>query len=100
MSPPCLESQGCHLIPSICSLVILPSPVAPVFSCFSAFGPVSLPTFLAYILEISFSSFFPEIGYFVLPMFLVAFLAVGNDKLVGGKCSVLPYHTGISYVCI
>ena len=34
MSPPCLGSQGCHLIPSFCLLsVILPSPVAPfVFS--------------------------------------------------------------------
>ena len=32
MSTPCLESQGCHLIPSFCLLsVILPSPIAPVF---------------------------------------------------------------------
>ena len=68
---------------SICSLVMLPSPVASVFSffcfCTSHF-------------------FWLEIGFIIL--FLVVFLERrGNDQLVGDKCSMLPYGTGISNVC-
>ena len=38
-----------------------------------------------------FTSFFVEIGFFVLPLFLVVVvLRLGDDKLVGGKCCVLP----------
>ena len=45
MSPPCLEYQGCHLIPLyISSLVLLPSPVTlSVFTFFLAHSPELFP---------------------------------------------------------
>ena len=37
----------------------------------------------------------------LLLLFLLGFFKqVGSYKLVGGKCSELPYGTGISYLCI
>ena len=44
MSPPCLESQGCHLIPlHYLLLVLLPSPITlSVLSLFSAYWSILL----------------------------------------------------------
>ena len=58
---------------SICSLVILPSPVHSVFSFFLCFWPSLLPIFQKFL-----KLFFLEIGFFVLPLFLAGFLAAGR----------------------
>ena len=88
MSPPCLESQGCHLIP-----VFLP---APLLFCLVLLLILSSPCLFFQLL------FLLKIGYFfcIALVFRCFFLRLGDDKLVCGKCSVLPYGTGISYLCI
>ena len=80
---------------SICSLVVLPSPVDPsVFSFFLLLAQAS-----AYFPDISVNVFL-EMGLYALAIIILFFLRFGDDKLVGGKCSVLPYGTGISHYCI
>ena len=81
---------------SICSLVVLPSPVDPsVFSFFLLLAQAS-----AYFPDISLNVFL-EIGLYALAIIIIIiFLRFGDDKLVGGKCSVIPYGTGISHYCI
>ena len=87
MSPPCLESQGCHLIP-LCYLLSCSSAQScylPVLS-FSGCWPFLL-------------NFFPEnssILFVKRQAFLYgSCLAVRRSELVGGMCSRLPYDTGI-----
>ena len=88
MSPPFLESQGCHLI--------------PLYNLLSFFFCVVLLLFLSYLffcLLVHSPELFPENS----SIFLVhrcAFLygsclAARRSKLVGGMCSMLPYGAGI-----
>ena len=64
MSPPCRESQGCHLIP------FLP---APLLFCLVLLFILSSPS--AYFPEMSLNFFFFLVCSFVLPLFLVVVLA-------------------------
>ena len=125
MSPPCLESQGCHLIP-LCYLL----------SCSSALSCYPFCLIVFCLLALSFKLFPENSSIFTLrdrlfcmapvqqlgevscsmvwaacrhmtqifaAMHLYHFcfvlygscLAVRRSKLVGGMCSMLPYDTGI-----
>ena len=42
----------------------------------------------------------PQAFFCVAHVFSCCFLRLGDDKLFGCKCSVLPYVTGISHLCI
>ena len=72
MSPTCLESQGRHLNPSVylLSWYSAYSPVVHSILLFSAFGPVS-----CLLSRNVFKLVFVEIGFFVLPLYLVVFVA-------------------------
>ena len=78
MFSPCVESQGCHLIPLYYHLAC-----SSFESCY--YWPI-LQTFSQKILQ-----------YFLLrEAFLYGpCLAARRSKLVGGMCSMLPYGTGI-----
>ena len=88
MSPPCLESQGCHLIPLCCLL-----------SCSSAKScyPFYLIFFCLLVLSSElfsrkfFNMFRKEIVFFLYD----SCLAARRSKLIGGMCRVLSYGTGI-----
>ena len=81
MSPPCLESQGCHFVASfyLLSLVILPSPVAhSVLSLFLLFAQSP-----AYFTEMSLYVFVSRDRLFCIALdFSCCFQRLGDDKLV------------------
>ena len=87
MSPPCLESQDCHLIP-LCYLL----------SCSSAQSCYPFYLILFCLLVLS-SELFPENSsiFFVKRQAFSydSCLAVRRSKLVGGMCSMLPHGTRI-----
>ena len=89
MSPPCLESQGCHLIP-LCYLL----------SCVSASSCYSV-CLIFFCLPVHSSELFPQNSsvFFVKrsAFFCGSCWAARRSKLVGGMCSMLPYDTGIFY---
>ena len=102
MSLPCLESQGCHLIPSFYLL-----------SCYAAQSCCSFCFSFFVLLLAQSPAYFPEITsnlcfssqafqYFCFRFFF--FQQLGDDKLVGNKRSMLPYGTGMTIsaldVCI
>ena len=72
-------------------------------------SPVDHSVFLFLLLVLS-PAYFPETSlkifstdrhfYFILPLFLVVFHQLGDEKLVSNKYSMLLYGTGISNLCI
>ena len=87
MSPPCLESQGCHLIP-----------LYYLLSCSSAKSCYPFCLIVFCLLALS-SKLFPE-NSSIFSVKRQAFLydsclAVGRRKLIGGMCSMLSYDIGI-----
>ena len=86
--PHCMESQGCHFVPSfICSLVILPIPVAP--SVFSFWHNLLL-TFQKCLKPVL---FLLQIGLFAWPLCLVfrCFFYSGNEMIRWSVISVVCY---------
>ena len=75
MSSPCLESQGCHLIP-----------LYYLLSCFSAWSCYSFCLFFFFLLSGPFAWTFSETS---------SIFFTSRSKLVGSKYSMLPYGTGI-----
>ena len=89
MSPPCLQSQGCHLIP-LCYLL----------SCFSAWS--CYPFYLIFsCLLVRSSELFPKnSSIFFVQRYAFLYdscLFVIWSKFVSGMCSMLPYNAGNCY---
>ena len=97
MSLPCLESQGCRLIPSfyllfllfcLVLLLLLSSPF------FSAFGPVSC---LLSRKSFLFPSSRHRLLFFYTTLGFNYFVSQLGHTLVCDKCNMQPYDTGISH---
>ena len=94
MSPLCLESQGCHLIP-LYYLLSRSSAYRCYFFCLIFF----LFLFFSACWSISLNFSQKILQYFSLRDSLFCMVSVKQlgESLVGGMCSVRPYGTSISF---